>query len=270
MVADLPGFGNVRIYGQAASISGYAAIGLIFASYKKALPLVVLAVSAYVVLWSGTRSSVAGFIMVIVACSVFEALKKTSLKRLVAKLSIITSMFVVAAILASHTPLPAGEYGVFERAQNTFEENGDISSNRFEIWAALTEATIEKPIFGWGYLMLGELDHPDVTVGEAHNYIIDFIFGWGFPVGVAVTLLLFGSFSVAFYRASLTASYEPLMALSVAAGLLATGLFGGVMTTAFSRLVLFVALGTALGWPYVRSPKIRKTDAKSHVSTNLG
>lgn len=246
LVGDIPGFGNVRIYGQAAAISGFAAVAGIYRSEGRLMPFLLFTLSCYVILWSGTRSALVGLIFASFTALAVNLNFKTKLKNQITAFTAVITAVLVASVMSSITPLPAGEYGVFERTKQSLSENGDYSSNRFEIWSALGRATLEKPAIGWGYLMLEELDHPDVSVGEAHNYIIDFIFGWGYPTGLVLAGLLWGSFLLAFIRGFSVPSQELLVPLCVSAGLLATGLFGGVLTTTFSRIILFVALGTAL------------------------
>jgi O-antigen ligase len=245
------GFGNIRTLGETALLG--LAVGLAMNARRFALVPFVLAVAmAMILAWSGTRAAWVGLGGVLVVGAVWWAVPVLGVARWLAAIAL-------GAALSIPLPLPDGNYGAF-RASAFVEEATTVASdigaaatkakdteasesNRLALWSWGIDRIQEAPLMGRGFAAMGTLpDKPaHANFKHLHNLPLDLMFGFGVPVGLALTLLLAWQGLVAMHRARGTAY---ILLPMIGCGTLATSLFAGLFL--FPISVVAVAIGLAM------------------------
>jgi O-antigen ligase len=245
------GFGNIRTLGETALLG--LAVGLALNTRRFAwAPFAIAVVMAMILAWSGTRGAWVGLGAVLVVGAVWWAVPPMAVVRWLAAIAL-------GAALSISLPLPDRNYGVF-RAAAVVKEAATVAkdleaaaverkdtqasdSNRLALWTWGIGSIQAEPLVGQGFAAMGTIpDKPNhARFKHLHNLPLDLMFGFGVPVGLALTLLLAWQGLLAMHRARRTAY---VLLPMIACGTLATSLFAGLFL--FPISVVAVAIGLSM------------------------
>ncbi len=187
-VLRMPSATNIRQIGNNIGILAVASIALLLAkgrSFPWRHATVFLLVFAFA-LWTGSRATLIGFVVGIVI-GLLSVRSFSSYRNIL--LAACSALLGTAASLLA--PLPDPAFGLF-RLVNSSSEQVDSSSGRLELWGNTWQQIMQSPWVGHGagrfrenmHFLYGiELNHP-------HNFVLQFIYDWGFLGGFVALLLL--------------------------------------------------------------------------------
>jgi exopolysaccharide production protein ExoQ len=209
--SSLPGFISVRHFG-----SWTGAIAAIFAAVimrrrsETAFSWhdIAFLISISMTIWSGTRAAI---LAIGVSCAVLViCTRRFPSLRVIGRLSILTGIGASLAFLLIPFSDPA--FYLFAPSDEYVSGN-QVSSGRFELWAATYEAWLKAPWFGWGSgSTFWEVRALGWKHTQPHNFVLQFLISWGLVGGAGGLWLLGRSVAAAHRRVSVNPDIWPLLA----------------------------------------------------------
>lgn len=249
----IPGFISVRLFGAMAGT--WCAFMLYLAATRgaqtssRAWVWAACALTAGMVVWSGTRAAVLG----VGTAGMVALLRWRSPMRpgLVAKTSAAAILGCVLAVLL----LPYGDRDFWLFMPGDYQGSADtIASGRLALWLASWNAFWDVPLFGAGPGASAWILPPNISSHiQPHNVVIEFLLNWGLVASAAAFFLLAKLVVAAHRKACDVPVAVPF--LLAADSLLAMAFFDGTFHFA-QHLMLWAALmGIALGAANRAGPK---------------
>lgn len=258
------GSGNVRAYGELAVIPVAAVGAAVFAYSPKGAKLTrVLTIGLVGVVcwgmlfWSGTR---AGYVAALAVPVVIGIAMLISGRRKQALNGVLANgvHVVLGAVLSLTLPTPGGgSFGLINRIQKTASglDTGSAAtatSERSDVWAWALGQVRQEPMFGHGYFSMGGIpkDERAFQLFHTHNIFIEYLYGFGIPVGLfagigLLTLAAWPVFRLA--RGGFSPSPTLLAMIGVEGSLLVCACFASTLFTPLTMLIFALALGSAIG-----------------------
>ena len=187
-VFRLPSATNIRQIANNAGMLAIAPIALLLAVnrryfFRYAMALMIVLSFAT---WTGSRATLLGLVIGILSGIAFVR-KFTSIKNVI--LSGLTSLSAVAASLA--LPVPDPSFGLVRLFGDTGVP-GDSSSGRLELWTQTWQQILQSPWIGHGSGRYRDemALHYGTALNHPHNFILQYLYDWGFVGGIMALLLL--------------------------------------------------------------------------------
>jgi O-antigen ligase len=184
----LPSATNIRQIANVVGILAVAPLALLLGNRDRSLWLPALAfifVFAFTT-WTGSRATILG-LAVGIAAGFILVKNFTNIRNVVA-----TGVSAVAAIFVSlPMPIPDPSFGLYRLVVSNVEKD-DVSSGRTELWVNTWQEIVRSPWIGhgagrfrsdMGAIYGTQFNHP-------HNFILQYLYDWGFIGGSAAVLLL--------------------------------------------------------------------------------
>ncbi|GIQ71249.1 hypothetical protein DUZ99_13225 [Xylanibacillus composti] len=154
---------------------------VMFYIYKNKSYLVYALISLLILLISGVRAAIMGYIVFVLTNILLSQYKKkssTKLKIIVIIIFIPLIIILMSLVMIDHIK------------EIEFLELDKISSGRFSIWGQSIELILEKPYVGHGMRGWGEVLGSNQDHWNPHNFVLTIILSYGF-IGFTIYMLLF-------------------------------------------------------------------------------
>lgn len=235
-VIRVPSATNIRQIGNNAGLLAIAPVALLLAVNRRsslwsAIAFVIILSFAT---WTGSRATLLGLFLGITGGLVivrsFTTLKNIALAGAAACSSILLSLAL---------PVPDPSYGLFRLVKASGEQE-DPSSGRWELWAQTWQQISQSPWIGHGSgryrddmnLHYGtEWNHP-------HNFILQYLYDWGF-VGGGIALILLAILGIAILQRTKAEPLTRFMAITAFCAICATAIIDSPL---FHPLPITIAL----------------------------
>ncbi|WP_112321688.1 O-antigen ligase family protein [Oceanibium sediminis] len=186
------GYWHVRIWGMILAAGLCATIGIYAAHPKAALPghiltFVVLFLLSTALFWSGGRAALLGVGGAVILSTIL--LPGAFLRAL----PLVLAALVAGAGTSLVLDVPYDSYGALNSLlRSTQVASGDaLASGRLDIWREALAEAMDHPYFGHGFdqYFFGSTEE-GLRHSQPHNFIVQFIYDFGFLGGAAALFLL--------------------------------------------------------------------------------
>lgn len=241
----IPGFISLRLFGAFCGAIFCFLLGVLFlADEKKTLnrwPILWIALSAGMMIWSATRAAVVGSIAALFMVMVFHRVRpgwRTWLW-------IIAALVCATAVASALVPYDDPNFQFFNVEDG---QSADAASGgRLSYWAAVWQAYLQVPYFGAGPFatqLLTENGQP--THVQPHNILLQFLITWGlFATIFALALLAWATLKAHLVALRYRIVLPFLMMLDC---LLVMSLFDGMTHFAQQLMLIMIGFGAIFGY----------------------
>ena len=215
---DLLPFLNIRDFGSFAmlGIAGFTGLAWQFRTRPlavQALLLLALVISWTALFWSGGRAPVVALIACLVGIPIlFRGTIGASIRGVVSA--------IVGLGLSTLLPPTESSLDLVERLSNEayYSSLSSFSSNRLDIWSAVWQKILERPLLGHGFSQMNALEGTDhFGFVASHSFILDSLLDFGIIGGIPILALVWITFGQIVWRYRLelpNAALPPLMMLT--------------------------------------------------------
>ncbi|TSB02032.1 O-antigen ligase family protein [Sphingorhabdus contaminans] len=235
-VRRVPSATNIRQIGNNVGLLAIAPVALLMASKRRSCvgPTIAFVIILSFATWTGSRATLLGLFFGI-ACGLVIVRHFTTLRNMAsAAVAAVMSILISVAM-----PVPDPTFGLFRLVKASGEQD-DPSSGRWELWAQTWEQITQSPWIGHGagrYRDDMNL-HFGTTWNHPHNFILQYLYDWGF-VGGSIALILLAILGVAILRRTKADPLSRFIAITAYCAICATAMIDSPL---FHPLPIMIAL----------------------------
>lgn len=235
-VIRVPSATNIRQIGNNVGLLAIAPLTLMLAIKRRAFfgPAIAFVIVLSFATWTGSRATLLGLFFGI-ACGLVIVRHFTTLRNM-ASAAVAAVMSILISIAM---PVPDPTFGLFRLVKASGEQD-DPSSGRWELWAQTWQQISQSPWIGHGagrYRDDMNL-HFGTTWNHPHNFILQYLYDWGF-VGGGIAVILLAIFGVAILRRTKADPLSRFMAITAFCAICATAMIDSPL---FHPLPIMIAL----------------------------